>query len=135
MEKLDERMEELSRLDEKGRIKAKNPYEKSRIEYAEKLLSIAKEYENRKAGPVKYEGQKEKQDVIRRRNQTARNMLESNRKKEDGLSVIRILKSKLWTCIAIGGTLILLLIGVLFVLRFYQGRDIYQTTGTLLNGK
>ena len=60
-------------LDEKGRIKAKNPYEKSRIEYAEKLLSIAKEYENRKAGPVKYEGQKEKQDVIRRRNQTARN--------------------------------------------------------------
>ena len=49
--------------------------------------------------------------------------------------MIRILKSKLWTCIAIGGTLILLLIGVLFVLRFYQGRDIYQTTGTLLNGK
>jgi len=49
--------------------------------------------------------------------------------------VIRILKRKLWTCIAIGGTLILLLIGVLFAMRFYAGMNTYETTNTLLTGR
>ena len=50
-------------------------------------------------------------------------------------SVIRILKSKLWTCIAIGMTLILLLIGVLFTMRFYVSMDIYENSATLLEGR
>ncbi len=48
--------------------------------------------------------------------------------------MIRILKSKLWTCIAVGVTLILLLIGVLFAMRFYVSMDIYDTPATLLIG-
>ena len=49
--------------------------------------------------------------------------------------MIHILKSKLWTCIAIGGTLILLLIGVLFAMRFFVGTNMYQTSNTLLQGR
>ena len=48
--------------------------------------------------------------------------------------MIRILKSKLWTFIAVSVTLVLLLVGVLFVLRFYVSMDIYATPATLLNG-
>ena len=50
-------------------------------------------------------------------------------------SVIRILKSKLWTFIAIVATLILLVTGVLFAMRFYVSMDIYDTSATLLEGR
>ena len=53
---------------------------------------------------------------------------------EEWFSIIRILKSKLWTFIAVSVTLVLLLVGVLFVLRFYVSMDIYATPATLLNG-
>ena len=48
--------------------------------------------------------------------------------------MIRILKSKLWTCIAMVVTLVLLLTGVIFTVRFYVSMDIYEKSPTLLEG-
>ena len=56
-------------LDETGNIRGKNDYEKKRIEYAKKVLSLVKEYMARRSGPVKKEDKLEEQALKTRRNQ------------------------------------------------------------------
>ena len=49
--------------------------------------------------------------------------------------MIRVLKSKIWTCIAVIVTLVLLMTGVVFTMRFYVSMDIYEKSPTLLEGR
>ncbi len=60
-------------LDERGRIRGKNDYEKKRIEYAKNLLSLVKEYNARRSGPVKKAEKLEEQALKNRRDQNTRN--------------------------------------------------------------
>ena len=49
--------------------------------------------------------------------------------------MIRVLKSKIWTCIAVIVTLVLLMTGVIFTMRFYVSMGIYEKSPTLLEGR
>ena len=60
-------------MDESGKIKGKNDYEKNRIEYVKKLKAIVKQYEACKRGPVKKEEIAEKDTLITRREQNKKN--------------------------------------------------------------
>ncbi len=60
-------------MDESGKIKGKNDYEKQRIEYVKKLKAIVKQYEACKRGPVKKEEIAEKDTLITRREQNKKN--------------------------------------------------------------
>ncbi|MCR4837468.1 MAG: hypothetical protein K5897_00870 [Eubacterium sp.] len=60
-------------LDETGKIKGKNDYEKKRIEYAKNVLSLVKEYTERRIGPVKKADKQEEQALKDRRDQNNRN--------------------------------------------------------------
>ena len=60
-------------LDETGKIKGKNDYEKKRIEYAKNVLSLVKEYTDRRVGPVKNADKLEEQALKNRRDQNIRN--------------------------------------------------------------
>ena len=60
-------------LDETGNIRGKNDYEKKRIAYAKKVLSLVKEYKDRRSGPVKKAEKLEEQALKNRRDQNNRN--------------------------------------------------------------
>ena len=61
-------------LDEKGRIKAKNTYEKNRIAYVTKVLNLVNEYELREHGPLWKSGKLEREALMKRHNQNQKNM-------------------------------------------------------------
>jgi len=61
-------------LDQKGRIKAKNTYEKNRIAYVTKVLNLVNEYELREHGPLWKSGKLEREALMKRHDQNQKNM-------------------------------------------------------------
>jgi len=60
-------------LDETGKIKGKNDYEKKRIEYAKNVLSLVREYTAIRKGPVNKADKLEEQTLKNRRDRNAVN--------------------------------------------------------------
>ena len=61
-------------LDETGNIRGKNDYEKKRIAYAKSVLSLVKQYQARRNGPVNKEDKLEEKALKDRRDQNKKNI-------------------------------------------------------------